>query len=63
MSLESMKQVVTVKLPEATDRAALIATMRRCNELANQVSATAYRDRRNGKIERLAALHRRVTVI
>jgi IS605 OrfB family transposase len=61
-SLELMKQVVTVKLlPEAADRAVLIATMRRCNELANWVSDKAFRHRdpRTGRTERRVPLQKR----
>lgn len=52
-----------VKLrPTEAERAALVATLRRCNELANWVSDTAFRHRdpRTGRIERLAPLHSRV---
>lgn len=52
-----------VKLqPTAAEHAALAATLRRCNELADWVSGTAFRHRdpRTGRTERLAALHMRV---
>lgn len=61
--LEGMKQTVMVKLlPTVAERAALADTLTRCNKLAGLVSDVAYRhrDRRTGRIERLALLHARV---
>jgi IS605 OrfB family transposase len=62
-SVGVMKQVVTVKLlPNPAERAAMLATMKRCNDLANWVSAIAFRHRdpRTGRTDRLATLHKRV---
>lgn len=62
-SLGGMKQTVMVKLqPTAVERTTLAATLSRCNELASLVADVAYRhrDRRTGRIERLASLHARV---
>jgi putative transposase len=59
----SVKQVVVVKLmPNADEHAALVETLRVCNEEANRIASVAFvnRNRTTGRVEREYALRGRV---